>query len=202
MDKKKLIVGGLIALVVLAIAGAETLLPAYKFRGSAIDPPVPATDFSLRDQNGQAFQLSDQRGNIVLMFFGYTNCPDICPVTLAQFKQARAQLSHQADRVRFVFITVDPERDTAEKIKTYLGAIDPAIIGLGGSQAELEQVWRAFGVYRQKQPGQSQDDYADLLEHSSRVYLVDTQGNLHVTYPFGLVPDDVVQDVQYLLRKG
>ena len=202
MDKKKLIVGSLIALVVLAIAGAETFLPAYKFRGSVIDPPVPASDFSLKDQNGQAFQLSDQRGKIVLMFFGYTNCPDICPVTLAQFKQARAQLGHQADRVRFVFITVDPERDTAEKIKTYLGAIDPAIIGLGGSQAELEQVWRAFGVYRQKQPGQSQDDYADLLEHSSRVYLVDTQGNLHVTYPFGLVPDDVVQDVQYLLRKG
>jgi protein SCO1/2 len=202
MDKKKLIIGGLIALVVLAIAGAETFLPAYKFRGSVIDPPVPASNFTLKDQNGQAFQLSDQRGKIVLMFFGYTNCPDICPVTLAQFKQARAQLSHQADRVRFVFITVDPDRDTAEKMKTYLGAIDPAIFGLGGSQAELEQVWRAYGVYRQRQPGQSQDDYADLLEHSSRVYLVDTQGNLHVTYPFGLVPDDVVQDVQYLLRKG
>ena len=177
-------------------------LQVYKFRGSVIDPPVPASNFSLKDQNGQAFQLSDQRGKIVLMFFGYTNCPDICPLTLAQFKQARAQLGQQADRVRFVFITVDPERDTEEKIKTYLGAIDPAIVGLGGSQAELEQVWRAYGVYRQKQPGQSQNDYADLLEHSSRVYLVDTQGNLHVTYPFGLVPDDVVQDVQYLLRKG
>jgi len=202
MDKKKLIIGGLIALVVLAIAGAETLLQAYQFRGSVIDPPVPASDFSLQDQNGQAFQLGDQRGKIVLMFFGYTNCPDICPLTLAQFKQARAQLGQQADRVRFVFITVDPERDTEEKIKTYLGAIDPAIVGLGGSQAELEQVWRAYGVYRQKQPGQSQNDYADLLEHSSRVYLVDTQGNLRVTYPSGLVSDDVVQDVKYLLRKG
>ena len=202
MDKKKLIIGGLIALVVLAIAGAETLLQAYQFRGSVIDPPVPASDFSLQDQNGQAFQLGDQRGKIVLIFFGYTNCPDICPLTLAQFKQARAQLGQQADRVRFVFITVDPERDTEEKIKTYLGAIDPAIVGLGGSQAELEQVWRAYGVYRQKQPGQSQNDYADLLEHSSRVYLVDTQGNLRVTYPSGLVSDDVVQDVKYLLRKG
>ena len=202
MDKKKLIIGGLIALVVLAIAGAETLLQAYQFRGSVIDPPVPASDFTLQDQNGQAFQLGDQRGKIVLIFFGYTNCPDICPLTLAQFKQARAQLGQQADRVRFVFITVDPERDTEEKIKTYLGAIDPAIVGLGGSQAELEQVWRAYGVYRQKQPGQSQNDYADLLEHSSRVYLVDTQGNLRVTYPSGLVSDDVVQDVKYLLRKG
>jgi protein SCO1/2 len=203
MDKKKLILGGLIAIVVLAIAGAEMFVQAYKFRGSAIDPPVAASNFTLKDQNGQTFQLGDQRGKIVLMFFGYTNCPDVCPTTLLQFKQARAQLgpSGQANRVRFVFITVDPERDTAEKMKTYLGAIDPAIIGLGGSQAELESVWKAYGVYRQKQPGQSPDEYADLIEHSGRVYLIDAQGNLRLTYPFGLQPDDVVQDVTYLLKQ-
>jgi protein SCO1/2 len=79
---KKLVLGGLIAVVVLAIAGAEMFLQAYKFRGSVIDPPAPAPDFTLKDQNGQAFQLSDQRGKIVLMFFGYTNCPDVCPTTL------------------------------------------------------------------------------------------------------------------------
>jgi protein SCO1/2 len=179
------------------------LVQAYKFRGSVIDPPAPATDFSLKDQYGQTFQLGDQRGKIVLMFFGYTNCPDVCPTTLLQFKQARAQLgpSGQADRVRFVFITIDPERDTAEKMKTYLGAIDPAIIGLGGSQTELESVWKAYGIYRQKQPGQSPDEYADLIEHSGRVYLIDSQGNLRLTYPFGLQPDDLVQDVMYLLKQ-
>src|SRR5512143_1730289 len=173
---KKLVLGGLVALVVLGIAGAEMLVQAYKFRGSAIDPPVAANNFTLKDQNGHAFQLGDQRGKIVLMFFGYTNCPDVCPTTLLQFKQARAQLGSQAERVRFVFVTVDPERDTADKIKTYLGAIDPGIIGLTGSQAELEAVWKAYGVYRQQQPGQSPDQYADLIEHSGRVYLIDTQG--------------------------
>ena len=201
MDKKKLWMGGLIAIVVFGIAGADMFLQAYKFRGSVIDPPIAASNFALKDQNGQPFQLGDQRGKIVLMFFGYTNCPDICPTTLLQFKQARAQLGNQADRVRFVFVTVDPERDTAEKMKTYLGAIDPAIIGLVGSQAELEQVWKAYGVYRQKLPGQSPNDYADLIEHSGRVYLIDTQGNLRLTYPFGLTPDDVAQDVRYLLKQ-
>jgi protein SCO1/2 len=199
---KKLVLGGLIAVVVLAIAGADMFLQAYKFRGSVIDPPVAASNLTLKDQNGQTFQLSDQRGKIVLMFFGYTNCPDICPTTLLQFKQARAQLGNQSERVRFVFVTVDPERDTADKMKTYLGAIDPGIIGLTGSQAELETVWKAYGVYRQKQPGQGPDEYADLIEHSGRVYLIDTQGNLRLTYPFGLTPDDVVQDVKYLLRHG
>jgi len=201
---KRLVFGGLIAVTVLVIAGADMFLQAYKFRGSVIDPPIAASNFTLTDQNGQAFQLSDQRGKLVVMFFGYTNCPDICPTTLLQFKQARAQLGSygQADRVRFVFVTVDPERDNADKMKTYLGAIDPGIIGLTGSPAELESVWKAYGVYRQKQPGQSQNDYADLIEHSGRVYLIDAQGNLRLTYPFGLTPDDVVQDVRYLLRKG
>ena len=198
---KKLVLGGLIAVVVLAIAGAEMFAQAYKFRGSVIDPPVAASNFTLKDQNGQTFQLGDQRGKIVLMFFGYTNCPDVCPTTLLQFKQARAQLGRQAERVRFVFVTVDPERDTTEKMKAYLGAIDPAIVGLGGSQAELEPVWKAYGVYRQKQPGQSPDEYADLMEHSGRVYLIDTQGNLRLTYPFGLLPEDVAQDVTYLLKQ-
>jgi protein SCO1/2 len=198
---KKLVLGGLFAAVVLAIAGADMLLQAYKFRGSVIDPPIAAANFTLKDQNGRPFQLSDQRSKIVLMFFGYTNCPDVCPTTLLQFKQARAQLGNQADRVRFVFVTVDPERDSTEKMKMYLGAIEPAIIGLGGSQAELESVWKAYGVYRQKQLGQSPDDYADLLEHSSRVYLVDAQGNLRLTYDFGVTADDMVQDIRYLLKQ-
>jgi len=202
MDRKKLIFGGLVAVIVLSVTGADLLLQAHQFRGSVIDPPFPAPDLKLQDQNGQTFQLSAQRGKIVLMFFGYTNCPDVCPTTLAQFKQVGAELGTQASQVRFVFVTVDPERDTAEKMKAYLDAIDPAIVGLVGPQTELEPIWKSYGVYRQKQPGQSPGDYADALEHSSRVYLVDAQGDLRLTYSFGLVPDDVVQDIKYLLRKG
>ncbi len=199
---KKWLLGGLLAILVAVGIWGETFSRVYTFRGSVINPPIAAANFTLKDQNARPFQLSDQRGKIVLMFFGYTNCPDVCPTMLLQFKQARAQLGNQADHVRFVFITVDPERDTFENMKTYLGAIEPAIIGLSGSQAELEPVWKAYGVYRQKQAGQSPDDYADLLEHSSRVYLIDAQDQLRLTYDFGVTAEDMVQDVQYLLRKG
>jgi len=198
MSKKNLWIGGLIALAVLAIVAAETFLSVYKFRGSVIDPPVAATDFSLKDQNGQTFQISEQRGKPVLLFFGYTSCPDVCPTTLAQFKQTRARLGTLADRVRFVFITVDPQRDTPDKMSKYLNVFDPAIVGLGGTEADLQPVWKAYGVYRQIQPGSSATGY--LVDHSARVYLIDAQGNLRVTYAFGAQADDMAQDVRYLLR--
>ncbi len=197
---KKLALGGLVAVIVITIVAAETFLSTYRFRGSAIEPPVVAADFSLRDQHGQMFRLGDQRGQIVLMFFGYTSCPDVCPTTLAQFKQTRARLGDLADRVRFVFVTVDPQRDTSERMQKYLGVFDPNIVGLGGSEAELEPVWQAYGVYRKVQPGSSATGY--LVDHSARVYLVDAQGNLRLTYAFGVQADDMAQDVRYLLRKG
>jgi protein SCO1/2 len=174
-------------------------LQAYKFRGSVIDPPVAAGNFTLKDQNSQAFQLGDQRGKLVLLFFGYTSCPDVCPTTLAQFKQTRVQLGTQADRVRFVFVTVDPERDLPDTLQKYLGAFDPAFVGLGGSEAELEPVWKAYGVYRKIQPGASATSYT--VDHSSHVYLIDAQGNLRLTYAFGVTADDMAADVRYLLRK-
>jgi protein SCO1/2 len=195
---KKWWIGGLIAVVVLAIAGTETFLSAFKFRGSAIDPPVAAADFWLKDQTGQVFQLGGQRGKLVLLFFGYTSCPDVCPTTLAQFKRARAQLGGQAERVRFVFVTVDPERDTPAQMGKYLGAFDPAFVGLGGSEAELEPVWKAYGVYRQIQPGSSATGY--LVDHSARAYLIDAQGNLRLTYAFGATADDMAADMRYLLK--
>lgn len=199
MASKKLWIGGLIAIIVLAIVVAETCLSAYKFRGSVIDPPVAAADFALKDQAEQPFQLGDQRNKLVLLFFGYTSCPDVCPTTLAQFKRARAQLGGQADRVRFVFITVDPERDTPAQMNKYLGAFDPAFVGLGGSEAELEPVWKAYGVYRKIQPGSSATGY--LVDHSARAYLIDAQGNLRLTYAFGATADDMAADMRYLLKQ-
>lgn len=196
---KKFVLGGLVAVIVITIVVAETFLSTYRFRGSVIDPPVAAADFSLRDQHGQTFRLGEQRGQIVLMFFGYTSCPDVCPTTLAQFRQMRARLGDLADRVRFVFITVDPARDTSERMQKYLGAFDPNIVGLGGSEAELEPVWQAYGVYRKVQPGSSATGY--LVDHSARVYLIDAQGNLRLTYAFGVTADDMAQDARYLLRE-
>jgi len=200
LSKRTLAIGSIVATIAIAIVAAETFLSAYKFRGSVIDPPAPAANFSLKDQNGQTFQMSDQRGKLVLLFFGYTSCPDVCPTTLAQFKQTRARLGALADGVRFVFVTVDPQRDTPDKMGKYLNVFDPAIVGLGGSEANLEPVWKAYGVYRQVQPGSSADAYT--VDHSAWVYLIDAQGNLRLTYAFGVQADDMAQDIRYLLRKG
>ena len=198
---KKWLLGGAIAIALVVGIGAEMFSRPYAFRGSLVNPPVPAPDFTLNDQYGRPFQLSDQKGKLVLIFFGYTNCPDVCPTTLAQFAQVRTQLGSQAERVRFVFVTIDPERDTPERMKTYLGAIDQNIVGLSGSLANLDLAWRGYGVYHQEQPSSSTGNSLDVIEHSAPVYLVDTRGNLRLTYPPVPTADDLLQDIRYLLRE-
>ena len=178
--------------------GAVVLTRPYAFRGSRIEPPVPATDFTLNQADGSSFTLSEQRGKLTLIFFGYTTCPDVCPATLSEMKQIRERLGADAERVSFVFVTVDPERDTPERMGQYVAAYDPAIHGLTGSEAELEPVYKAFGVYRAKQEVNSSVGY--LVDHTSRVYLVDQQGNLSVTYSFGTPVNDMLLDVRHLLK--
>jgi protein SCO1/2 len=137
--------------------------------------------------------LSGQQGNAVLLFFGYTSCPDVCPATLAAFKQMRAQLGAAADRVQFVMVTTDPAVDTPAKLSQFLGGIDPALVGLTGSRAELMPVWAAYGVYvDQVAPG--------AVDHTSRLYAVDAAGNLRLTYQADTPPADVAQDVRRLLK--
>jgi protein SCO1/2 len=107
------------------------------------------------------------------------------------------QLDRQAEQVRVVFVTVDPERDSAERMGAYLGAFDPTFVGLSGTEPELEPIWRAYGVYRQKQPGSSALGYT--VDHTARIYLIDAQGQLRLTFPFGITADDIAPDVRYLL---
>ncbi len=199
---KKWLLGGLIAIAVIVGIGIRAFQRPYTFRGSLVDPAMPAADFALNDQHGQPFRLSDQKGKLVLIFFGYTNCPDVCPTTLAQFAQVRTRLSSQAEKVRFVFVTIDPDRDTPERMKAYLDGIDPNIVGLSGLQANLDPVWRDYGVYRQNQPDASTGNSLDVIEHSAPVYLVDAHGNLRLTYSPVPTADDLLPDIRYLLRQG
>src|SRR3989337_3492295 len=140
---------GLAILIGLGAAyGSLVYTRPHVFQGSVIDPPVQAIDFTLPDQNGKDFRLSDQKGKVVLLFFGYTNCPDECPVTLADFVKIKAKLGNKADQVKFVLVTTDPERDTAVRMQEYLKNFDPTFVGLVGESADLEPVWEAYGVYR------------------------------------------------------
>lgn len=200
MSKLWLIGTGLVIGLALAIGGSLLFFDrTYQFQGAVIDPPAQAADFTLTDQNGTPFSLSEQRGKIVLIFFGYTHCPDVCPITLTEFNRIKKQLGPQAGEVAFVFVTVDPERDTPEHMKAYIDNFDPGFVGLSGSQSDLEPVWRAYGVYQQKQDQGSAAGY--LVDHTSRMYLVDAQGRWRINYPFGMETDKIVADLRHLLGK-
>ena len=137
---------GLIAIVVIA-----TLLfrRIYRFNGAEISPGIRAADFTLTQPDGGTFRLSDHLGQVVMIYFGYTHCLDECPATLAEFTQIIQKLGDRAQKVTFLFVTVDPQQDTPQVIGAYTAQFDPAIIGLTGDLSTLEPVWKAYDVYRE-----------------------------------------------------
>jgi protein SCO1/2 len=193
-----LIVGMALGLILVVGLGMIFLSGPYQYQGSLIDPPVQAVDFTLIDQQGQSFKLSEQRGSTVLIFFGYTHCPDICPTTLAEYQEILTGLKDQASKVRFVFITVDPERDTPEQLAEYIEFFNPSFVGLTEERKNLEPVWKAYGVYQQKQDVGSAAGY--LVDHSTRMYVVDPKGNLVLTYPFGFETQKIIDDLVHLVK--
>lgn len=191
---------GLLVGVIVLWAGWKFLDRPYTFRGSVIDPPMPMEDFLLVDQHGQPFSLSGQQGKVVLLFFGYTHCPDVCPVTLAEFTRIKEELGAAASQVSFVYITVDPERDTVPVINAYMRSFDPDFFALTETREKLEEVWSRFGVYQSRQESTSAGGY--LVDHTARTYLLDQQGRLVATYPYEMGEADVVADVQHILSAG
>lgn len=171
----------------------------YVYQGSSYHPFPPAYDFSLESFTGEEYSLSAERGKVILIFFGYANCPDVCPTTLSEFKRIHTNLENLSDRVDFVFITIDPERDTQEDIQRYVSVFDTSFIGLSGTLKELEPVWDGFFVYRNKAASTSTEDY--LMEHTTRIYIVDKNGNLRLTFPFGMAVQAMTEDIRHLVRE-
>jgi protein SCO1 len=203
MDRKTLSVGIGIFLVI-AVAAFVTFLFGRNdtFRGTSYDEPYPAaSDFRLQRANGETFQLSSQQDKVTLLFFGYTSCPDVCPTTMADLKRAMDQLSPaNLKQVQVVFVTVDPKRDTPERIQEYADHFNPAFIGLSGSEADLSQVWNAYGIYRLEVPGVSAAGYS--VDHTARITMIDKNGKMRVSYGFDTAVEDLVHDIQLLLKKG
>jgi protein SCO1/2 len=168
------------------------------FRGTEM-PETPITDFILQDQNGQPFKLSEHRGRVVLFFFGYTFCPDVCPLTLSTWKRANDALGADAAQVKFVYVTVDPQRDTPEKLKTHLAVFSSDFIGLTGSPEALKEVYADFGVYAEKvNVAASAAGY--LMNHSTRMFVVDQNSALRLLIGHDAPVEDVVHDIRLLLR--
>ena len=185
----------------LVLAGCSRLpFGAPSFNGTLLDPPTPASDFTLTTQEGETYQLSSRQGQVVLLFFGYTFCPDVCPTTLAEFKRIHDALGKDAAQVDFVFITVDPERDTPARLKERLQIFDPSFIGLTGDPDTLARVWQAYGIYQEKVEAEgSAAGY--LMNHTSSTLLVDPAGNLRLAYSFGTPYEDIVHDIRELLKR-
>lgn len=193
------------ALIFTAIIGATVFARPYSYQGSLIDPPMQVDDFELVDQYNRPFQMSeflesDSQIRAVLVFFGYTYCPDVCPITLIEFKQIKEILGDQAEHLRFVFITVDPERDDPETLRRLMDIYDPSFIGLTGETVQLEEVWHRFGVFQAKQEAGPGGGY--LVDHTSRVYVLDRNGDIGLTFGFGMGSEAMAEDLRHLIRQS
>ena len=200
MDKKLLWTGvGILAALSLVAFLSFIFQQPPSFRGTLYGEPFPpAADFTLTKADGSQFRLSDERGKIVLLFFGYTSCPDFCPTTLAEMNMVMNALGEDADQVQVVFVSVDPKRDTPEKVQTYAGQFHPSFIGLSGSQTELEPIWQSYSIFREEV--QSDSALGVIVNHTVRLYLVDAQGNMRLSYAYGTPVEDIIHDIELVLR--
>jgi len=187
------------ALVVALLALAACAPAPPEFRGTTYAEPKPADDFTLTDQFGEPFRLADHRGEVLLLFFGYAHCPDVCPVTLSNWARAREGLAQEKD-VEYVFITVDPERDTIERLREHMAIFSEDFVGLTGTAEELQSVYEDYGIFQKKmQLTSSAAGY--VVDHSTVMLVVDRKGRLRITFPFDAKADDIVHDVRRLLEE-
>ncbi|WP_310571272.1 SCO family protein [Gemmatimonas sp.] len=167
------------------------------FKGMAVDPPRDMPSFAFTRADGTRFTTSPEPGRPLVLFFGYTHCPDVCPTTLADWKRVRAKLGDEAKAVRFVFVTVDPERDTPAVAERYARMYDSAFEGVSGDAITTSRMMEAFGVAAAREAGTDATGY--LVSHSSQVFLVDSHGKLVALYPFGTGWDALAADLARLL---
>lgn len=196
MHRVSFLVIGALVLTAWALSACAAGPPS--FRGTVLDPPQPVQDFTLTDQNGQPFRLSDQQGNVVLLFFGYTFCPDVCPMTLSTWKRVHEALGADAQGVKFVFVTVDPDRDTPERLKQHVEIFNSEFVGLTGTAEDLQPVYRTFGVYFEKDT-ETESAAGYLVSHTASAFVVDPKGMWRLKHGFGTSVEDVVHDIKQVL---
>ena len=186
-----------IAILAGLAAGIYFFRP-HTFHGTVIQSPEPSYDFTLTSANGDV-SLSDYRGKIVLVYFGYTFCPDICPATLANVGQSLKKLGTKADDIQLIMISLDPERDSPEKLAEYVGHFHPSFVGVTGSPDELDKVASLYGIFYEKAEGTNNTGY--LINHTATLLVIDREGYLKLVFPFGVTVPEIVDDLKYMLRQ-
>lgn len=183
--------------VIAAAAEPPRLTPPVDlFKAGTLSPVMPAPAIALAGSDGKPFSMERFRGKVVLLAFGFSNCGEVCPITLATLAAARRKLGADATDVQVLYVTVDPERDTAGQMKKFLASFDPTFVGGVGTRAQLESAWASYGISVNKL---SNADGSYTLGHSSSIYMIDRAGGLRAVMPYGHSADDFVHDLKILL---
>jgi protein SCO1/2 len=190
-----LLLGGVFWISYLLGTGVR-LGPKY---GMVLQSPDPAMDFRLPSHQGQEMALSDFRGEIVLVYFGYSICPDVCPTTLAEVHKALDLLGDEADEVNFIMVSVDPERDTPEVLAEYLAHFDSRFIGLVGTPEKTLEIATNYGIHYDRQESDSALGY--LVDHTATVTLIDREGHARLVFPYGTKAEELAEDIRYVLSR-
>ncbi len=167
------------------------------FQGLVVDPPRDLPTLEFLQAEGGTYQTTPEKNHLMVFFFGYTHCPDVCPTTLADWNRVKDRLGEKAERVRFIFVTVDPERDTPAVVERYAKQYDESFVGLSGDSLTTARIMDAFGVAAFREEAQTASGY--LVSHSAQVFLVNDKGHLVTFYPFGMSWEALAADLERLL---
>ena len=201
MRRRPLLTIAALSALVLA-SGCDKLMPAKPASYNAVDITGAAYGkaLSLTDAEGRTRTLADFGGKYVVVFFGFTQCPDVCPGTLAELAQVKKALGPDGDKVQGVFVTVDPDRDTAEVLKGYVTAFDPSFVALRGTPDQVAAVAKDFKVFYQKVPGKEPGSYT--MDHTAGSYVFDTKGNVRLFTRYGTGAEALTSDLKQLMKNG
>ena len=190
--RRRVLIAGVAGLGLVACA------PKEAFKSIDITGANYARDFELPDTEGKLRRLADFKGKVVVLFFGYTQCPDVCPTTLQELTQARQLMGPLGDRVQGIFVTIDPERDTPEMLRNYMQSFDPGYVALVPNAQQLEQAAKDFKVYYKKAAGKTPTSYT--MEHTAASFIFDPQGRVRLFTRYGLGAQALADDLKLLLN--
>jgi len=188
-----------VSVLLAGLAAGVYFFRPHIFHGTVIQSPETSYDFKLTGINGDV-SLSDYHGKLVLVYFGYTFCPDICPATLANVGQALRKMGDdKASEIQTIMISLDPERDTPQKLAEYVIHFHPSFIGITGSNEKLAEVTSLYGIFYEKHEDGTATKY--LIDHTATLLVIDREGYLKLVFPFGVTSDEIADDLKYMLRQ-
>lgn len=196
----KLLAGSAFAVTAAGLLAACSPEEKLQFKSIDLTGADYAKDFSLADQNGQVRTIKDFAGKVVVVFFGFTQCPDVCPTSMAELASIKKQLGPDGDKLQAVFISVDPERDTPQVLKAYMGNFDPTFLALRPTMEQLPQVTKDFKIYYKKVDGKTPGSYS--MDHTAGSYVFDTKGNLRLYSRYGNDVAGFTSDIRQLLKSA